>query len=195
MGLVALQRGVRSGGFSSGSAGEDPPANAGDLRDVHWIFPWGRYPEEGNGNPLQYPCLENPMDRGAWQATVHGVTKSHVRLLATPWTAAHQAPPPLGFSRQEDWSGCHCLLQSGTSGKEPSCQCKRHKRHGFNSCLGKILWRRKWQPTPVFLPGEPHGQRSLAEYPWGCKESDTTEQQQNGSESTFFRTVFRKGLR
>ena len=43
--------------------------------------------------------------------------------------------------------------------------------------VGKILWRRAWQPTPVFLPREPHGQRSLASYrPWGHKESDTTEQ-------------------
>ena len=46
-----------------------------------WIFPGlGRSPGEGNGNPLQYSCLENPMDRGAWQATVHGVTKSQTRL-------------------------------------------------------------------------------------------------------------------
>ena len=44
------------------------------------------------------------------------------------------------------------------------------------SWVGKILWRREWQPTPVFLPGEPHGQRSVAGYsPWGHKESDTTE--------------------
>ena len=47
---------------------------------------------------------------------------------------------------------------------------------GFNPWVGNIPWRRKWQPTPVFLPGESHGQRSLAGYsPWGCKESDMTE--------------------
>ena len=47
---------------------------------------------------------------------------------------------------------------------------------GFDSWLRKIPWRRKWQPTPVFLPGEPHGQRSLEGYsPWDGKESDTTE--------------------
>ena len=46
------------------------------------------------------------------------------------------------------------------------------------SWVGKTPWRRKWQPTPVFLPGKSHGQRSLAGYgPWGCKESDTTERQ------------------
>ena len=50
-------------------------------------------------------------------------------------------------------------------------------RHlGFDPWVGKIPWRRAWQPTPVFLPGETHGQRNLASYgPWGCKESDMTE--------------------
>ena len=47
---------------------------------------------------------------------------------------------------------------------------------GFNPWVGKISWRRKWQPTPVFLPGKSHGQKSLVGYsPWGRKESDTTE--------------------
>ena len=49
-------------------------------------------------------------------------------------------------------------------------------RHGFDPQVGKIPWRRAWQLIPVFLPGESHGQRSLAGYsPWGCKESDMTE--------------------
>jgi len=53
-------------------------------------------------------------------------------------------------------------------------QCRRP---GFDPWVGKILWRREWQPTPVFLPGEFHGQRSLVDYsPWDCKESDMTEQ-------------------
>ena len=59
------------------------PTNAGDVRDARdmGLIPGlGRYPGEGNGNPLQYPCLENPMDREAWRATVHGVTKSQTRL-------------------------------------------------------------------------------------------------------------------
>ena len=50
---------------------------AGDQGSIHGL---GRSPEEGNGNPLQYSCLENPTDRGAWPATVHGVTKSQTRL-------------------------------------------------------------------------------------------------------------------
>ena len=48
------------------------------------------------------------------------------------------------------------------SGKESTCQCRRHKRCGFDPWAGKICWRRAWQPTPVFLPGESQGQRSLA---------------------------------
>ena len=64
----------------------------------------------------------------------------------------------------------------GASGKEPACQCRRHKRRRFSPWVGKIPWRRRWQPTPVFLPGESHGQRSLVVYsPWGHKESDMTE--------------------
>ena len=64
----------------------------------------------------------------------------------------------------------------GTSDKDLSCQCRRHKRRGFNPSVGKIPWRKKWQPTPVFLPGVSHGQRSLAGYsPWGLKELDMTE--------------------
>ena len=62
------------------------------------------------------------------------------------------------------------------SDQELAYQCRRHKRHGFDSWVGKIPWRRKWQPTPVFLPRESHGQRSLVGYNlWGHKESDMTE--------------------
>ena len=61
-------------------------------------------------------------------------------------------------------------------GKETVCQCRGCRRCGFDSWFGKIPWIRKWQLTPVFLPGKFHGQRSLVGYsPWGCKESDTTE--------------------
>ena len=56
------------------------PANARDGRDASSIPGWGRSPEEGNGNPLQYSCLENPMDGEAWLSTVHGVAKSQTQL-------------------------------------------------------------------------------------------------------------------
>ena len=62
-------------GFTCGSVGKESACSAGDPG---LIPESGRFPGEGNGNPLQYSCLENPMDRGAWWATVHGVTKSWV---------------------------------------------------------------------------------------------------------------------
>ena len=63
-------------GFPGGTVVKNPPANAGDARDVGSIPGSGRSPGVGNGNPLQYSCLENSMDRGAWQATVHVVAKN-----------------------------------------------------------------------------------------------------------------------
>ena len=64
-------------GFPGGSDGKASTCNAGDPSSIPGS---GRSPGEGNGNPLQYSCLENPMDRGAWWATVHGVAKSWTRL-------------------------------------------------------------------------------------------------------------------
>ena len=76
------------------------------------------------------------------------------------------------------------MLPYWLSGKEPACRCRRH---GFDPCIGKIPWRRKWQPTPAFLPGESHGQRSLVGYsPWGRKRVGhdlATEQRQNGRQN------------
>ena len=64
-------------GFPSGSDGKESACNVEDLGSIPGL---GRSPGGGHGNPLQYSCLENPMDRGAWWATAHGVTKSHTRL-------------------------------------------------------------------------------------------------------------------
>ena len=59
----------------------------------------------------------------------------------------------------------------GTSGKEHTCQCRRHRRCKFDPWVEKIPWSRKWQSAPVFLPGKLLGQRSLRDYsPWGDKE-------------------------
>ena len=70
-------------GFPGGSEDKASAWNAGDLGSIPGS---GRSPGEENGNPLQYPCLENPMDRGAWWATVHGVTKSRTRLSEFTFT-------------------------------------------------------------------------------------------------------------
>ena len=59
---------------------KNSPASSGDIRDTGLIPGLERFPGEGNGNPLQSTCLENSMDRGAWQATVHGLTKSWTQV-------------------------------------------------------------------------------------------------------------------
>jgi len=83
---------------------------------------------QGNGTQLQYSCLENPMDEGAWWAEVHGVAGSPTRLS------------------------------------------------DFTFTFTFMHWRRKWQPTPVLLPGESQGRGSLVGcHPWGCTELDTTK--------------------
>ena len=71
-------------GFPCSSVGKESICNAGDLGSIPGL---GRTPGGGNGNPLQYPCLENPMDRGAWQAIVHGVARVGHDLATKP-------PPP-----------------------------------------------------------------------------------------------------
>ena len=115
---------------------------------------------EGNGNPLQCSCLENPRDMGAWWAAVYGVTQSWTRLK---WLSSSSNIMYQGFP-------------GGSTGKEHTCQWRKSKILRFNIWVKKIPWRRKWHPTPVFLPGESHGQRSLAGYsPWGHEESDMIE--------------------
>ena len=74
-------------GFPGGTVVKNPPARAGDARDMDSIPGWGRSPGVWNGNPLQYFWLENSMNRGAWWATVHGVTKSQTWL--SDWVRTH----------------------------------------------------------------------------------------------------------
>ena len=80
-GVILLQENIwrcldtSLGGFPGGASGKNLPANAGDKRDKGLIPGLGRSPGGGHSNPLQYSCLEKPMDRGAWRATVHRVPK------------------------------------------------------------------------------------------------------------------------
>ena len=73
---------------------KNPPENAGDIRDLGSIPGLGRSPGQGRGNPLQHSCLENPMDRGAWWTSVHGVAKSQIQLKGL----SMHARPSLGLS-------------------------------------------------------------------------------------------------
>ena len=78
MGYINVQNLIASlytGGLPCGSAGKESACNAGDLGLVP---EFGRSPAEENGNPFQYSCLENPMDRGAWKFTIHGVAESYM---------------------------------------------------------------------------------------------------------------------
>ena len=85
-------------------------------------------------------------------------TDSRPSLCWSPSSSAFpSAPPPLTMGLHPWW----------LSGEEPALKCTRHR---FDSCVRKISWGRKWQPTPAFLPGKFHGQRSLVGYsPWGCR--------------------------
>ena len=112
---------------------------------------------EGNGNPLQCPCLENPRDGGAWWAAVYGVSQSRTQLKRL---SSSSTSSMLGFP-------------GGASGKEPACQCRRCNRRAFDPWVRKIPWRKAWQLTPVFSPGESHGQRSLAATVHGITQSET----------------------
>ena len=114
-----------------------------------------------NGQVSKYPILFSINSIGIlcnlWLACLH-LTHTHVH-----------SPICETFS---GWWG----FPGGSCAKEPTCQCRRFKRRRFDPWFRKIPWRRAWQPTLVFLPGESHGQRSLVGYsPWGCKESDPTE--------------------
>ena len=101
---------------------------------------------------------EMVMGRESWRAAVHGVAKTQTRLSDGTTIAFLSGLPR--------W----------LSSKESACQCRRCKRRRFDPWAGKICWRRTWQPTPVFLPGKSHGQRSLGGYsPWGRKELYTTD--------------------
>ena len=93
---------------------------------------------EGNGNPLQCSCLENPRDGGARWAPVYGATQSQTRLKRL---RSSSSKVKLGG------------FPGGAGGEEPTCQSRRCKRRRFNPWVWKI-WRRAWQPTQVFLPTE-----------------------------------------
>ena len=151
-------------GFPSGSAekNQESTCNAGNTEHAGSIPGLGRSPRGEHGNPLQFVLAWRiAWTRGTWQATVHRVAESWTRLK---WLSMH--------TRIYVYIG----LPGGLVVKNPPTKCWRNKRHGFDPWIGKIPWNRKWQPTAVFLPGEFHGQRSLAGYSsWSCKESDTSE--------------------
>ena len=104
---------------------------------------------EGNGNPLQCTCLENPMDGGAWWAAVYGVAQSQTRLMQLSSSSR-------GFPGSSD-------------GKESACQCRRP---GFNPWVKKIPGERNGNPLQYSCLENPHGKRNLAGYnPWSYQRA------------------------
>ena len=148
------------------------PANAGDPG----LIPGSeRSPGEGNGNPLQYSCLENPIDRGAWWATVRGVTElDKTKRLTNQLIICLRPVFPSVSSLKERKKVLSCLLMNlgsfphGSHSKQSASQCRRLR---FDPWVRKIPWRREWQPTPGFLPWKSHRWRSLVCCsPWGGKD-------------------------
>ena len=129
---------------------------------------------EGNGNPLQCSCLENPRDRGAWWAAISGVAQSQTRLKrlsssSSPKVekamASHSSTLAWKIPRTEEPGRLQSMGSDTTEGL-----------HFHFSLFTFMHWRSKWQPTPVFLPGESQRWGSLVGcHLWGLTESDTTE--------------------
>ena len=94
--------------------------------------------------------------------SIESVMPSNQLILCRPLLL----PPSGSFPMSQFFTsdGQSTGVPGGTSGKELTCQCRRHKRHRFNPWVGKIPWRRAGQPTPEFLPGKSHGQRSLQSF-------------------------------
>ena len=128
---------------------------------VQSLRPQHEPPIENSLRPQHEPPIENTRDQSFNQIEVLSLKHIMLALIA-------QSFPTLCNPMIPDTLWC--------SGEKSACWCRRCKRHGIYPWVGKIPWRRKWQPSLVFLPGESHEQRSLAGYsPWGCKESYTTE--------------------
>ena len=147
---------------------------------------WGVLVKEARTPTLALPC------RPLWSLSVYTVLLRGLwthKVARPKWAVLRGRKQMVPLSREwkcdthrtnfSSYPMCTCSPRGpwgspgGTSSKEPTCQCRRHKRLRLDPWVRKIPWRRKWQPTPVFFPGESCGQRILGGYsPWGQKESD-----------------------
>ena len=146
------------GGFLGDASGKEPACQCRKHNEA-WV--WSL-------------CQEDPLEEGM-------ATYSSIHAWRIPWTEEPGGLPSTGSQRvRHDWSNLACTytlevegLPWWLSGKEPNCQRWRHR---FSLWIRRIPWSKKWQPTPGFLPGKSHGQRSLEDYsPCGQKELDMTE--------------------
>ena len=124
----------------------------------------------GPWKPLFLPHLPRRLWGGGREAVKNAQRDGHSPLHHFGCIQGQLSlPTSIPFPSVYPW-----VFPGGASGKDSTCQRRRHKRRGFDPWVGKIPWSRKWQSTPVFLPGKFHGQRNLVRYsPWGCKRTDT----------------------
>ena len=138
-------------GFLGGASGKEPPANSGDIKRHKLYCESGRSPGGGHGNPHPYSCLENPLDRGVWRATVHRVAESQTQLKQLSTYASRNihtmfSGPILGFP-------------GGSVVKNPPANAE-----DTEDISQKYPLVQGMATTPVFLPGEFYGQSSLASH-------------------------------
>ena len=129
-------------------------------------------PQGRSGSSHDWPCGSRPrrwlpgwwvLGHLSWEGGLTGSVKGYSILLSS-WAVLdiHSFIQSFIHSSHKHLPvGCQGFL-GGSNGKESTCQCRRCRRPTFNFWVGKIPWRRKWQPSPVFLPGKSHGQMSLA---------------------------------
>ena len=175
------------------SRGEKTVLGWGIVRDLILLIPWSvlmvminERVEQSKASMMRTAIRGIKLiNYGQVQPTVQPCSTNQTGTLASPLSQS------AALWTEHDWTALslHCLYYSTDfgqpygdiglprwlSGKRLCLQCWRHRKHGFRSWVGKVPWRRKWQLTPVFLPGKSHGQRSLVGYrPCSHKESDTT---------------------
>ena len=144
-------------------AAHQAPLFLGLSRQEHW-------------SGLPFPSPMHKSEKWKW---------SHSVMSDSSQPPGLQSTRLMGFARQKYWSGLPLpslpeflafIVKDFLDGSDGKAFCLQCGRPRFDPWVGKILWRRKWQPTPVLLPGKSHGQRSMVGYsPLDHKESDTTE--------------------
>ena len=161
---------------------KNPPAKAGDIETQVLSLGWEDPLEEGRATHSSILAWKIPMDGGLQKATVHGVEKDQkVQLRQFSMHTWRRVQQRTEMVRQHHWLNGHEFGQAlkdrlpwWLRWQHVCLQCRRPRSDPW---VGKIFWRRKWQLTPVLLPGKFHGQRSLVGYnPRDCKESNTAEQ-------------------
>ena len=134
-------------GFPGGLVVKNPPANAGDIRDTGSIPVSGRSPGGGNGNPLQCSCLGNPMDRGSWRATVHGVMKSWTWLSDWAHLRSRSLAGKTGSSlTMQPGKHCHEVTEKAEWARLPNTSNREQIMKDEE--LGQMQWPRTLLPKP-----------------------------------------------